>query len=153
MKMLYSARASLAAIVLAAGVLGASVLPTFADSPVPLADPAAPATCTGYATTTTLNQQALMVTAGSPVTISGVVHGARLGPVQIMLDGQLLKTVFIAYGWPYGRFSYTIPGFSAQSPTVGTHTIMAQYEGYTGPAGTNCPSTSEPTTLVVTQHW
>jgi hypothetical protein len=152
-KTLHSIRTSLAALAIAAGVLSASVLPTFADSPVPLAEPAAPPTCAGYATTTTLNQQSLLVTAGSQFTISGVVTGARLGPVQIIVDGQLLRTVFLANSWPYGRFSYTVPGFSAQSPTVGMHTIMAQYEGYQGPAGTNCPSISQPSTLVVTQHW
>jgi hypothetical protein len=153
MKTVHSIRASLAAIVLAAGVLGASVLPTFADSGVPVADPAAPAACVGFASTTTLNLRGLPVSAGSPLVISGVVSGARNGPVQIIVDGQHLATVFIAYGWPYGRFSYTIPAYSPQSLTVGTHTIVAQYEGTQGPAGTNCPSTSAPVTQVISQHW
>jgi len=126
MNVFRSARAAIAATVLAAGVLGASVAPTLADqanlqptvtlftSPYAYQDPAK-----------------AFNTPGTPLMYWGVVQPTSPGSVVesgtvVMYDGN---NAIAEAPVGNGQFSITIPAFSAQSLGMGTHLLTVQYLG------------------------
>ena len=126
MNVFRSARAAIAATVLAAGVLGASVAPTLADqanlqptvtlftSPYAYQDPAK-----------------AFNTPGTPLIYWGIVQPTAPGAVVqsgtvVLYDGSnAIAEAAVADG----RFSITIPAFSAHSLDTGTHLLTVQYLG------------------------
>ena len=126
MKIFRSARAALAAGVVALGVLRASVAPTFADqadlqptvtlftSPYAYQDPAK-----------------AFNTPGTPLLFWGVVQSTASGTVVqsgsvVMYDGN---NVIAQASVVDGQFSIIIPAYSAQSLGNGTHLLTVQYAG------------------------
>ena len=126
MNVFRSARAAIAATVLAAGVLGANVAPTLADqadlqptatlftSPFAYQDPAK-----------------AFNTPGTPLIYWGIVQPTAPGAVVqsgtvVLYDGS---NAIAEAALADGRFSITIPAFSAHSLDTGTHLLTVQYLG------------------------
>ena len=143
MNILAKARTGLAALVLAGGVLGATIAPASAQT----VRPALPLPFSLLPTSTTLKASLPFESVGSPLTLSGVVSPNVTGEVAVYDEkgNQLGKTLVLARG----AYQLTIPAFSAHSLSVGTHKLTAVYVGNAFYSG----SASAPITEVIYPHW
>jgi hypothetical protein len=137
-------RVALATLVFASSVFGATIVPTSAQT---LAAPAAPAQNQLQPTSTTLKPNSLFETAGSTLTLSGMVSPTASGAVVIYDEnGNVLGRTFVSYR---GTYQLSISGYSSYSLSVGVHTLTAVYLGNATFAG----SASAPVTEVIYPHW
>jgi hypothetical protein len=140
-------RVALAALMFASGVFGASIVSTSAQT---LPAPAAPAQNELQPTSTMLKANSLSETAGSALTLSvrsDPVSPTASGPVVIYDEnGNVLGRTFVSFR---GTYQLSISGSSANSLSVGAHTLTAVYLGN----ATFAASASAPITEVIYPHW
>jgi hypothetical protein len=115
-----SARAALAATVLAAGVLGAGVAPTIADQQ------GMQPTVTLFTSADATQDPAKAFNApDSTLHFWGIVSPDASGTV-VMYDGNnAIAQSTVADG----QFTITLPAFTAQTLGLGTHYLTVQYQG------------------------
>jgi hypothetical protein len=120
MNLFRDARAALTAAVLAGGVLGASVAPTFAD-----AANMQPTQIVFTSSSATQDPAKAFNSPGTPLQSWGVVSPNASGTV-VMLDGNNPITQAPVTD---GQFSITIQPYTAMSLARGTHYLPVQYQG------------------------
>ena len=146
MNLIQSARAALGAAVLAAGVLGASVAPTFADAtnmqPTQIA----------FTSTTSYQDPAKSFNSpDTPLTYWGVVSSNASGTVVLFDAGPNGNNGAIASApVTNGQFSVTLPAFTQTSLGTGTHLLTAMYLGNDALAPSTSPVFAE---VIQGQHF
>jgi len=139
------ARAALAATVLAAGVLGASVAPTFADS-----QNMQPTQIAFTSPSATQDPAKAFDPPDSSLTYWGVVSPNASGNVVLFDAGPDGNRAIATVPVTDGQFSVTIPAFTQASFGLGTHLVTAVYMGN----GNLAPSSSPVFTEVIRgQHF
>ena len=141
MNLIHSTRAALAAAVLAGGVLGASVAPTFAD-----AANMQPTQTLFTSPSATQDPAKAFDSPGTPLSFSGVVAPNASGTVVMFDAGPNGNNTAVASA-PVtdGQFSITIPAFTPTSLGSGTHQLTARFLG----SDVFAPSTSPVFTEVI----
>jgi len=139
MNLIHSTRAALAAAVLAGGVLGASVAPTYAD-----AANIQPTQIAFTSQSATQNPAEAFDTPGTPLNFWGVVSPNASGTVVMFDAGPNGNNTAIASA-PVtdGQFSVNIPPFTQASLGRGTHLLTAMYLGNDGLAPSSSPVFTE----------
>jgi hypothetical protein len=146
MTLIQGTRAALAAVVLAGGVLGASVVPTFADT-VNMQ----PTQTLFTSPSATQDPARAFDSPDTPLTFSGVVSPNASGTVVMFDAGPNGNNAAIASA-PVtdGQFSVTIPAFAQTSLGRGTHLLTAVYLGNDGLAPSSSPVFTE---VIQGQHF
>ena len=146
MNLIQGTRAALAAVVLAGGVLGASVAPTFADTAN-----MQPTQTLFTSASATQDPAKAFDSPGTPLSFSGVVSPNASGTVVMFDAGPNGNNAAIASA-PVtdGQFSVTIPAFTQASLGRGTHLLTAVYLGNDGLAPSSSPVFTE---VIQGQHF
>ena len=143
MNLIQTTRAALAAAVLAGGVLGASVAPTFADQ-----GNVQPTQVLFTSATATQDPAKAFDAPGTPLTFSGIVAPNASGTV-VMFDAGPNGNRSIGSGQVAdGQFSVTVPADAGLGN--GTHLITAVYLGNNGLAPSGSPVFTE---VIQGQHF
>ncbi|MBV9325317.1 MAG: Ig-like domain repeat protein [Chloroflexi bacterium] len=141
MNLFRNTRAALAAAVLAVGVLGASVAPSFAAGVE--SGPTMQQTVTLFTSYSSTQNPAMAFDApDSTLRFWGVVSPNPGSGTVVMYDGSNPITQADVTD---GQFSITLPAFTAQTLDRGTHSLTVQYVGN----GVYAPSTSPVFTEVI----
>ena len=146
MNLIHNARAALAATVLAGGVLGASVAPTFADAAA-----LQPTQIVFTSSSATQDPAKAFNSPDTPLQFWGVVSPNASGTVVMFDAGPNGNNAAIASA-PVtdGQFSISIPAYTPMSLGSGTHLLTAVYLGNDGLAPSSSPVFTE---VIQGQHF
>jgi hypothetical protein len=146
MNLIRGTRAALAAAVVAGGVLGASVAPTFAD-----AANMQPTQIVFTSPSATQDPAKAFDSPDTPLSFAGVVSPNASGTVVMFDAGPNGNNAAIASA-PVtdGQFSVSIPAFTQTSLGRGTHLLTAVYLGNDGLAPSSSPVFTE---VIQGQHF
>jgi hypothetical protein len=146
MNLIQGTRAALAAVVLAGGVLGASVAPSFADTAN-----LQPTQTLFTSQSATQDPAKAFDSPGTPLTFSGVVSPNASGTVVMFDAGPNGNNAAIASAPVIdGQFSVTLPAFTQTSLGRGTHLLTVVYLGNDGLAPSSSPVFTE---VIQGQHF
>ena len=145
MNLIQTTCAALAAAVLAGGVLGASVAPTFADQAN-----VQPTQILFTSATATQDPAKAFDAPGTPLTFSGIVAPNASGTVVMFDAGPNGNRSIGSSQVADGQFSVTIPAFAQTSLGRGTHLLTAVYLGNDGLAPSSSPVFTE---VIQGQHF
>jgi hypothetical protein len=146
MNLIQATRATLAAVILGGGVLGASVAPTFAD------EVNVQPTQTLFTSASATQDPAKAFDApDTPLSFRGVVSPNAAGTVVMFDAGPDGNNAAIASATVTdGQFSVTIPAFTQTSLGRGTHLLTVVYLGNDGLAPSSSPVFTE---VIQGQHF